>query len=122
MTNTASSLSNNHNDWNVLYRVGGIAAIAITALIPIQGAVFVIWPPPTTVLNWFALFQKNWVVGLLDMDLLLMIDYILTLIVFLSLWVALKSANRSLATIALLLQCVSITIYFASTAAFEMLD
>ena len=56
------------------------------------------------------------------MDLLLMIDYILTLIVFLSLWVALKRANRSLATIALLLQCVSITIYFASTAAFEMLN
>lgn len=107
--------------WRPLYRIGATAALIVAAFIPIQGFIFFNWPPPTTVIGWFALFQSDPLIGLLDMDLLLTIDYLLLIPVFLALWAELKQVNQSLMAIALVLQLVSITTYFASTAAFEML-
>lgn len=111
----------NTSVWRTLFRVGGIAALTIVLLIPIQIAVFVIWPPPSAVIGWFTLFQDNPLVGLVNMDLLLIVDYILVVIVFLALWAALRRVNESLMTIALILQVISTATYFASTVAFEML-
>jgi hypothetical protein len=74
------------------------------------------------VIDWFNLFQINKFVGLLDMDLLLIVDYALLGLVFLALWAALKRFNQSFMAIALILELVGITTYFASTAAFEMLS
>ncbi|MGN6638755.1 MAG: hypothetical protein ACTHJ8_07575, partial [Mucilaginibacter sp.] len=68
------------------------------------------------------MFQRNKLVGLLDMDLLLTADYILLLLIFLALWAALRKTNRSLASLALAFQLVGTAAYFASTAAFEMLS
>jgi Domain of unknown function (DUF4386) len=109
------------NEWSSLYKIAGIAAILIVIIIPVQGVVFSIWRPPTTVPEWFALFQRNPIVGLLDLDLLLIVDYILTIPIYLALWVALRRANPSLAAIAVIMQIVSVTTYFASMVAFEML-
>jgi hypothetical protein len=119
--------SNNNNikstyTWQSLHRVGGAAALAILALMPIQMVVFFIWPPPNTVIGWFTLFQDNALVGLIDMDLLLIVDYILMLMVFLALWASLRRANESLMIIALTLQIVAVATYFASTTACEMLS
>src|SRR5687768_8522860 len=58
-------------EWSLLYRAAGVAALAVVALMPVQMAVFVLWPPPTTVAEWFALFQQNPIVGLMNMDLAL---------------------------------------------------
>jgi hypothetical protein len=60
--------------WKCLYRIGGVAALVGVALIPIQIIIFVVWPPPTTVSDWFTLFQDNWLLGLLSLDLLYMLD------------------------------------------------
>ena len=81
------SFSNNNNPksayiWQTLHRVGGMAALAVLVLIPIQMVVFFVWPPPNSVIGWFALFQDNALVGLLDMDLLLIVDYLLLIGVF----------------------------------------
>src|SRR5690242_8377784 len=54
-----------------LNRIGGLAALAVVVLIPIQAAIFILWPPPTTVLGYFSVFQSNLPLGLLDLDLLL---------------------------------------------------
>ena len=116
--------NNIHNTypWQTLQRVGGVSAIIILALMPIQIVVFLNWPPPNTVVGWFLLFQNNPLVGLIDMDLLLIVDYVLMLIVFLALWAYLRRANESLMAIALILQVVATATYFASTAAVEMLS
>ena len=108
--------------WQTLRRVGGVAALTILALMPIQMVVFLIWPPPSTVIGWFTLFQSNALVGLIDMDLLLIVDYVLMLMVFLALWASLRRVNESLMAIALILQLVAVATYFASTTAFEMLS
>jgi hypothetical protein len=67
------------------------------------------------------LYQQNKYIGLLDMDLLLMIDYILIGIVFLALWAKFHNTNPALVMLAMFFELLSITIYFSSSAAFEML-
>jgi hypothetical protein len=99
-----------------------MAALAIVVLIPIQMLVFFLWPPPNTVIGWFSLFQQDPFIVLIDMDLLLIVDYVLMLIIILSLWSILRRINESLMAIALLLQILSVAIYFSSTVAFEMLS
>src|SRR5215218_5625216 len=122
-----SSSDNNNNPkstyaWQTLHKVGGMAALAVLALIPIQMVVFFLWPPPSSVIGWFTLFQDNALVGLLDMDLLLIVDYLLLIGVFSALWASLRRANESLMAIALILQLVATASYLASTVAFEMLS
>lgn len=61
--------------------------MAIVAFMLLQMAVFFIWPAPSTIITgWFTLFEENVIVGLLDMDLLLMVDYVLLVMIFLALW------------------------------------
>ena len=108
--------------WKSLYRVGGTAALIMAVFIPIQIIIFVAWPPPSTVIGWFTLFQNNRLIGLLDMDLLLIVDQVLVGLVLLALYVALRRASQSWMAIALVAGLVGIAAYFASTAAFEMLS
>jgi Domain of unknown function (DUF4386) len=84
--------------------------------------VFFIWPPPSSVIGWFTLFKDNALVGLLDMDLLLIVDYLLLIGVFSALWTSLRRANESLMAIALIIQLVATATYLVSTVAFEMLS
>jgi hypothetical protein len=74
------------------------------------------------VIGWFSFFQQEPLIGLIDMDLLLIVDYVLLLVVFLSLWVVLRRSNESFMAIALILQIISIATYFSSTVALEMLS
>lgn len=110
------------NQWSNLFKVAGFAAILVVAFIPIQMAVFMVNPPPETVAGWFSLFQGNALVGLIDMDLLLIIDQVLMAMIFIALYQALKRSNRSSMLIALTLAMLGIAAYFASTVAFEMLS
>jgi hypothetical protein len=109
-------------DWKSLYRIAGAAAVAMVAFIPIQIIVFVLWPPPSTVMGWFALFQENKLVGLLDLDLLLMVDQIFSALILLALYVTLRRTHPAIMTIALTFGLIGIAVYFASTVAFEMLS
>lgn len=109
-------------DWKPLFRIGAVAAMGVLALVPIQIAVFVVWPPPSTVDGWFALFESSRLVGLIDMDLLLMVDNVLIGAIFLALCAALGRAHRSAMTLAVVLELVAIASYFASNTAFQMLS
>ncbi len=108
--------------WKSLFKVGGIAALLMALFIPIQLTVFVLWPPPATVAGWFALFQSSRLIGLLDMDLLLIVDQVFMILIFLALYFALRRASPSAMAIAVVLGIGSAVTYFASTSAFEMLS
>jgi hypothetical protein len=108
--------------WKSLYRIGGVAALVGVALIPIQIIFFVFWPPPTTVTDWFTLFQDNWLLGLLSLDLLYILNNALLGLMYLAPYAALRRVSESLMAIALTLGLVGIAAYFASTIAFEMLS
>ena len=65
----------------------------VVLIIPIQIIVFILYPPPTTTLEWFNLFQENRIIGLLDMDLLFIIDQLLFGFVILALYIKLRHIN-----------------------------
>lgn len=114
--------------WKSLYRLGGTAALIIVALVIVQIIFFVVWPPPgfgsdvSTVMGYFTLLQNNRLLGLLHLDLLLMVDYVLLLLMFLALYIVLKRVSQSLMAIAMALVFVGIAAYFPSNTAFSMLS
>jgi hypothetical protein len=92
------SQAKSNTNWKPLYRVGGAAALITAALIPLQIVVFVAWPPPLegTASEWFTLFQENWLLGLLGLNLFLIVDYVLLVPIVLALYAALRRASESL--------------------------
>jgi len=107
--------------WRSIYRIGAVAAVAVLALVPVQAAVFIVWPPPTTVGGFFSQFEQNAIVGLLALDLLLMASWILSALMFVALYAALRRTRESLVTVALIAELVGLAVYFASNTAFSML-
>jgi hypothetical protein len=105
-----------------LYRAGALAALLSVVFFPIQILVFLLNPPPGTVAGWFALFQNHALIGLLDLDLLLIVDQVLAMLIFLALYAALRRFNESVMIIATVLGLVSTILFIASNPAFAMLS
>jgi hypothetical protein len=81
-----------------------------------------VWPPPSSVMEWFTLFQDNPLVGLVDLDLLLVVDNVLLVPIFLALYVVLRRANESVMALATVFGLVSVAMFIASNPAVEMLS
>lgn len=111
-----------HPRWNGIYRVGAFAALAMLAIMAAQIGIYIAWPPPDSVSGFFALFQSNWLLGLLSMDLLYILNNTLLVLIYLALYAALKPAGETAVLIALVLGLIGITAYYASNTAFEMLS
>lgn len=108
--------------WHNLYLTACISALSIAILIPLQVIIFILYPPPSTVVDWFALFQSNKLIGLLDLDLLLIIDQILFGLILLALFIKLQHTEKSFSLIAFIIGIMGIISYFSSTIAFEMMS
>lgn len=109
-------------NWNWLYKIGCAAVLLSIVFFPIQIIVFMVSPPPDTVIGWFRLFQNNQLIGLLDLDLLLVADQVLAILIFLALYEALRRDNESLMAIGLALGLVAAVLFIASNPAFAMLS
>lgn len=108
--------------WKTLFYIAALAAVYMIILIPIQGIVFIVSPPPSTVLGFFELFQESTLMGLINLDLLLTIDYVLVLFIYFVLFIVLSRREKSLSLIATILGCLSITLYIVSReATFSMI-
>jgi hypothetical protein len=108
--------------WSGLVRMGGFACVAMLVFTFIQFVVFILWPPPDSVLDFFNLFQKNALLGLLSMDLIYIANNTVLILIYLALYAALKPVHASAALIALVLGLVGIAAYYSSNTAFEMLS
>ena len=60
---------------------------------------YIFRPPPTTPIDYFSLLQSNPRLGLLDLDLLLVLDQLLIVVVLLALYVALRRVDASVTLI-----------------------
>jgi hypothetical protein len=107
--------------WSPLYRAAGVAALITAALIPVQLAVFMAYPFPDTVVGWFQLLQDNPVAGLINLDLLLVVDNVLLVVIALALYVALRPTRLSVTTMATGLWLLAIAMFIAANPAVEML-
>lgn len=108
--------------WTSLYRIAAVAALISAVFIPIQIAVFIANPFPSDAAGWFALFQRNKLIGLIDLDVLLVADNLLLIPLFLALYVALHRTSQSSAALGATAALLAIPLFIASNPAFEMLS
>ncbi len=106
--------------WHWLYKVAGLSALVTAVLIVVQMIVFIIWPPPSTAIDYFKLFQDNALLGFLALDLLYVIDNVLLIPILLALYVALRRTNEPFMLIGAALGFVGIAALFASNPAANM--
>ncbi|HWO21611.1 MAG TPA: hypothetical protein VNO30_22735 [Kofleriaceae bacterium] len=116
----ACSLRNPDREWRPLYTAGGISALTILALVPFQIFIFVTSPPPTTPLGWFELFDRSPFLGLIDMDLLLIVDQMLIAVMLAAVIVALRASHRAWLVLAGMFGAVAFASYLASNPVLEM--
>jgi hypothetical protein len=109
-------------EWRGLYRAGGAACLVMVAAIVVASITYVISPPPTgDVTEWFALFQRNGLLGMMDMDLVMLVGYVALIPVVMALYVILKRGSESVMALAAGAAGVAIATHFASSRVFEML-
>ena len=126
--NQASDAEIADSRWNWLYKLGGAGALLTVGLLPIQIIVFIAWPPPgfqptlSTVIGYFTLLHNHKLLGLIDLDFLLIVDQVLAIPIALALYVILRRASESFMLLATALSLVAITTYLASNTNFSMLS
>lgn len=114
---------NQDTDFKItLYKGGMIAATFMFIMIPVQIAFFLIWPHPTTILDWFALFTTNWILGLISFDFLYMLSMIASIFLYIALFFALFEKQKALSLYALIIGLIGLTLYFPSNTSIEMLS
>lgn len=103
--------------WRPVIRLAAISAIVVTVMIPLQAVIFIVSPPPTTTLGYFTLFAHNPLLGLLDLDLLLTVDYLLMIPLYIALFAVVERTSRGWALLALILGLLSLCLFFVSREA-----
>jgi hypothetical protein len=127
-----SNLKSRDDPWRTLYIIGGMAALlavfvfrrnlgAELSILGMMGVVDVPVTSPVGAVEWFRLFQTNWLVGITYLNFFDVVEYLLVGLLFLALYVALQKASRSAMLIATIMGLIGITIYLASNQAFAML-
>jgi hypothetical protein len=111
------------DNFKLLSKIGAISSLFLVVIIIIQFIVFLAAPPPSGEAQaWFALFQKNKLLGLVSFELLMVVYTILSVPLSLALSVVLWRTNKSLITIYLAISLVGVICFIASRPAFEMLS
>ena len=112
--------------WRGLYKVGGAAALMAGLIfrrnIGAEVSLFIPQQPPSTVIDWFMLIDKNRLLGLIYLAAFDIIDYALLGLMFLALYIALRRTNPSAMSIATTLGIAGTAVYFASNNIFSMLS
>ena len=109
-------------EWRWLYRIGGVAAVLLVVLTVLHAGVFFVAGLPTTVAEWFALFQESALLGLLAFELLMVVYVVVSVPVVLALYAALRRASPSLMAAYLALSLIGIGAFVAARPGFEMLS
>jgi hypothetical protein len=114
MMNQVANAEPADSTYQNLYKIGGVAALIAAALVLGDVIVLAIYPPPGTIRDWFMLFQGNKIVGLLDLWGLEVPMYLMFIMMFLALYMALRKTNPSLMVIALTLALLGIGVFLAT--------
>jgi hypothetical protein len=118
-----TSFANSDRRWQDLYKIGGVACFAVSALVVVAIIAYFIWPySPTdsSTQEIFILLQDNLIGGLVSLDLLMPIIVLINLFPMLALYVALKEVNESYALIALVMGLIAVTLVIPARPLLEM--
>lgn len=100
---------------------GAWVALASVALIVVQIAIYLVWPPPQTVHAMFEVLVDNPLRGMLALDVLYVVSNLLTFLLYLALAVVLWRVSRSAVVVALTFGVLGMAAYMASPRPVEML-
>jgi hypothetical protein len=120
----SDNLRSSKREWSTLYKVGAIASLFLILIIIIQFIVFIFAPPPIggNAQDWFVLFQKNSLLGLVSFELLMVVYTVLSMFVSLALSASLWRTDKALVAIFIALSVIGVVCFIASRPAFEMLS
>jgi FlaA1/EpsC-like NDP-sugar epimerase len=119
--NKFNEIEPGESQWKDLYKIAGVAALLMVALIPLQIIAYTLWGTPETASECFALFQESKLYGLLTLELPYLVSNILSVPLYIALFIALRRVNRSIVAIAAVLGLISAGIIFAARPTFDML-
>ncbi len=104
-----------------IYKAGMAATAFMLLMIPVQVVFYLVWPHPTTIVEWYGLFQENWFVGLVSFDFLYLLSMFASIFLYLALFFALNDSNKSLSLFAVAIGLIGLAVYFPSNTSLEML-
>jgi len=106
-----------------MYRVAGWCAACSAVLIPVQVAVFLVWPPPLdgTAVDWFRLLRGHRLAGLVDLDLLLVVDNVLLVPLLLATYLLLRRIHPAAVLLATTAALTSVVLYVTTNPALAVL-
>lgn len=113
-----------NQDWRGFYRIGAISAAIIVLIYIIELVVILSFGlPPTSVANWFAVLQRNRLVGLIQTLALDLIAVAFHAPLYLALFFFLRDSRKLSTTllVSVLFALIGIAVYFASNVTFSML-
>jgi hypothetical protein len=122
--NPLAEAKSTDSNWNSLYKIGGAAALIMVAITLAQFVIFAVSPPPLegNAGDWFALFQESAFLGLLGFESLLVIYALLSVLVSVALFAALRPASQSLTALFLILSVIGSMAFVVARPALEMLS
>jgi len=94
--------------------------IMMIVLIPIQMVLFILFPHPTTIIEWFTIFKIDPIIGFISFDVVYAFSNVLMIFFYISLFIIIKNKVNDLTVFAMILSFISITIYFSSNRFIEM--
>lgn len=123
-TNASAGAQFAGSSWRGLYQTGGAAAWVMVAITLTQFVSFAVAPPPLegNASDWFAFFQRSALLGLLGFEFLLVIYALLSVLVAVALFVALRPASQSLTALFLVLSLIGSLAFLMARPALEMLS
>jgi len=122
MTNQVINTETADSTYQNLYKMGGAAALVAAMLILGEVVVLAIYPPPNTISGWFMLFQRDSILGFLDFWGLEVPMYLMFIMIYLALYMALRKINPSLMVIALTFALLGIGVFLATNNPTSMLS
>jgi hypothetical protein len=106
------------SNWKNLYKAGGLAPLVTLAFYLIQILAMVFGEPfPTTMADWFSLFQRSKILGLLYLNALDIFSIAILGVMFLALYMALRRVNGSFMAVAAFLAFIGIAVFIAPRVA-----
>ena len=119
--NLSAETATGDSRWRDLYRLGGVTALVIAVLMLGELVVYALLPRPKTALAHFEVFQDNWLKGLLTLDLLGMLAYLLFIPTILAFYVSLRRTSEAAMAVATVLFFLGVADFFATNTAFPVL-
>jgi len=111
--------------WKGLYKVSGVSTLIIAAMYLLAMVIYIpanlAGPPPSSVIEWFTLFQNDRLTALFYLGFADIIIMLCSGPMFLGLYAVLRRTNNTWMIIATSFAFVGIAVYLATNAVFSML-